>query len=147
ESVDVLDGRRCQDHDFPPSERIASDLPPGRVKLGCSSSRSGGGDVVDVEGDGGQAAIRGAVGVAAVDAAAGGEGQAVEGLVALRVVRSLAPVGLDGVVQAAEQAVVAEVEDLFGAVGGDAGGEGGLQPTPGLAVLLPRADLAGLDAG
>ncbi len=86
-------------------------------------------------------------GFAAVDAAAGGKGQAVEGLVALGVVRGPATVGLDCVVQAAEQAVVAEVEDLFGAVGGDAGGEGSPQPAPGLVVLLPRADLADLDAG
>src|SRR6266852_2751476 len=78
---------------------------------------SGGGDVVDVEGDGGQAAVGGAVGVAAVDAAASGEGQSVEGLVALGVVRGPAAVGLHRVVQAAEQAVGAEVEDLIGAVG------------------------------
>ena len=92
---------------------------------------------MDVEGDGGQAALGGVVGVAAVDAAAGGKGQAVEGLVALGVVRGSATVGLGGVIKAAEQAVGAEVEDLLGAVGGDAGREGDVQPAPGLAVLLP----------
>src|SRR5215472_14733926 len=103
---------------------------------------------MDIERDGGLAAVGGAVGVAAVDAAAGGEGEAVEGLVGVGVVRDrVAGVDLGGVVQAAEQPVVAEVEDLLGAVGGDAGGEGGVQPAPGLAVLLPRGDLEGLDAG
>src|SRR5437870_12902876 len=53
-----------------------------------TSSRSGGGDVVDIERDGSHAAVGGAVGVAAVDAAAGGEGQALEGLVALGVARA-----------------------------------------------------------
>ena len=41
---------------------------------------------MDIERDGGHAAVGGALGVAAVDAA-GEEGQAVEGLVALGVVR------------------------------------------------------------
>ena len=59
----------------------------------------------------------------------------------------VAGVDLAGVVQAAEQPVGAEVKDLLGAVGGDAGGEGDVQPAPRLAVLLPWADLAGLDAG
>src|SRR5215471_1070835 len=109
---------------------------------------SGGGDVVDIERDRGLAPVGGTAGVAAVDAAASGEGQPVEGLVALGVVRDgVSGVDLGGVVQAAEQPVGAEVEDLLGAVGGDAGGEGGVQPAPGLAVLLPWADLAGLDAG
>jgi hypothetical protein len=55
---------------------------------------SGGGDVVDVERDGGQATVGSALGVAAVNAASGGEGQPVEGLVALGVVRGPAAVGL-----------------------------------------------------
>src|SRR5215472_399826 len=103
---------------------------------------------MDIERDGGQAAVGGAAGGAAVDAAAGGESQAVEGLVALGAVcDGVAGVDLGGVVEAAEQPVGAEVEDLLGAVGGDAGGEGDVQPAPGLAVLLPWADLGGLDAG
>ncbi len=103
---------------------------------------------MDIERDGGHAAVGGAVGVAAVDAAAGGEGQAIEGLVAPGVVRDwVAGVDLGGVVQAAEQPVGAEVEDLLGAVGGDAGGEGDVQPAPGLVVLVPWASLASLDAG
>src|SRR5258708_4380677 len=53
----------------------------------------------------------------------------------------------DPLASAAAQAVGAEVEDLLGAVGGDAGGEGDVQPAPRLAILLPWADLAGLDAG
>src|SRR5215472_12252096 len=62
-------------------------LTAGIENLAWHRSGSCGGDVVDIERDGGQAAAGGAVGRAAVDAAAGGEGQAVEGLVALGVVR------------------------------------------------------------
>src|SRR5260370_40889631 len=99
---------------------------------------------MDIEGDGGLAAVGGTAGVAAVDAAARGEGQAVEGLVALGVVRDwVAGVDLGGVVRAAEQPVGAEVEDLLGAVGGDAGGGSGGRPGAGLGIIRARGAVSG----
>jgi hypothetical protein len=65
-------------------------------------------------------------------AGGGWRGQLAEGLVATGVVRGRgAGADVNGVVQAAEQAVFAEVEDLLGGIGGDDSREGGVRPAPG----------------
>jgi len=102
------------------------------------------GDVLNVDGDRGNAAVGSVIRMSIVDETVGGEHKAVERLEVARVVSNLnAAVDIDDVIHTALHAFGIVVEGLFLAVSDDRIGKGDLQPTPGLSLLLPGLDLVG----
>src|SRR5258708_13110513 len=102
------------------------------------------GDVLNVDGDRGNAAVGSVIRMSIVDETVGGEHKAVERLEVARVVSNLnAAVDIDDVIHTALHAFGIVVEGLFLAVRDDRIGKGDLQPTPGRSLLLPGLDLVG----
>ena len=106
------------------------------------------GYVDDVDGDGDGIPGWGAVGVADVDLAAGGDHDPVELAVGRRVVHGRAAAqDVDAVVKAAEQPGVVEVVSLLAVVRHDRVRVGDQQGAPGLPVLVPGSGLLGGEVG